>query len=88
MSSRSRPNASAQAAAALAAYQATLGIAGVSGGYTVTGGVTVFRSQIIEELQTPTGVINSVVTAPAADVDVVAGSVPVFSPIAITVVLV
>lgn len=84
----SNPNASAQAAAALAAYQATLDIAGVSGGYTVTGGVTVFLSQIIEELQTPTGVINSVVTAPAADVDITAGSVPVFSPISLTVVLV
>jgi len=69
-----------------AAVDATANL--VSGGYTVPGGVTVFRSQIIEELQTPTGVINSVVTTPAADVDVTAGSVPVFSPISITVVLV
>lgn len=84
----SNPNAQAQAAAALAAYQATLGIAGASGGYTVPGGVTVFRSQIIEELQTPAGVVNSVVSAPASDVNVTAGSVPVFSPISIVVVLV
>jgi phage-related baseplate assembly protein len=75
------PAAKAQAEAAIIAYSKTLSIATASGGWTVPGGVTVFRDKLIAALESPVGIVNSVLSVPAVDVDLAAGEVPQLVPV-------